>query len=144
MYEWVDRSYDDLEERPQLILWSMRRWWLDTAANGCGCSRVGPVFQSVGMMAALPFFQIMMLSLRDTMVQPKRLGRESVSEQEAVILSLLSFPASRDPEAVAGRLSGLVAPAKKQRTARAIAGFAARFVPTGLSGWKPDEESKIR
>jgi len=142
MYKWVDQPYITLEPRARFLVWAMRRWWHDNATVGCGSREVGPAFHCYGRIAALPHFQIMMLALRDTLIEPFRTGWTEVSEHEAIVLSLLAGAANSGSELDAERLAGFVTPQGAQRLAGAIAGLADKLAPQSFQAWNPSHQGK--
>ncbi|MEN7537845.1 hypothetical protein [Aurantiacibacter flavus] len=112
MYEWLDRPLSRLDARDSLLVWSTRRWQLDMDTTGCGCTRVGPAFHACGMITALPFFEIAMTIVRHAKIEPFVIGGDTVSEDEAILLSLIDQAGWRPRWQMMGRLEGFVAPAK--------------------------------
>jgi hypothetical protein len=91
MYDFLDRPVGALNVGARLLVWSMRQWVKSSLAGRCACTKVGPAFHHWGLLAGLPHFQLMMVTLargareKMTFCDPVCMN---IDESEALILGL--------------------------------------------------------
>lgn len=105
MYEFIDRPVSSLSAGAGLLTIAMRRWVKGVCLSKCTCGEIAAEFNTRGLEMALPHFHTMMMVLSRGAKMQLRFnweGCETVSEHEAVILSLVcnirKWPAQRARE----------------------------------------------
>lgn len=104
MYEFVDRPVTALDRGDRFLVWSMRSW-VKTMCKGqqCPASAVAPAFAQWKMIGGLQHFhQAMLLLNRDSLEKLRfcSLNCNHVSEDEAIILSLIRSLRENNPQTV--------------------------------------------
>jgi hypothetical protein len=111
MYQFVDRSLDDIDDGARFLVWSMRAWVTSMSQRNCPAHMLAPAFAKWRMIGGLQAFnRTMLLFNRDAL---EKLGFASlackrVSEHEALILGLVVSMRDQGPRATRETLELMV------------------------------------
>lgn len=111
MYEYIDRPVETLADGPHFLVWAMRRWVQAMHDRRCPGCVIGPAFAKWRMMPGLAPFQAMMAILNIHALRNLRFGPVCcgpVSEDEAVLLTLITGVRGRSAEEMAETLALIV------------------------------------
>ncbi len=118
MYAYLDRPVSALGHAERFLLWAMRAWRHCRARRLCPPRALRPAFETMQMEGALiPFHKAMAALDRHGAAEVGHLNRQTVREEEALLLALWQDAARGETKRVAAMLARLA----DERHADAIA-----------------------
>lgn len=136
MYGFVDQPVAGLHAGAGLLVLSMRQWVRAVGDRACPAERVVPGFAGLGVLPAVQPFMAMMALLNRHGLETLHFCAPAcprVSEDEAILLSLVDAVRSRELERLRGTLAMLVAEDAVAPVLDALIRLVAVFEAAGLA-----------